>query len=188
MHIRWHMLFGLILLCLGVFFLLDGIFGWRFDFSDFLRFFWPVMLILIGIYLLRRRTRSRYFPEGTAFNTRMFGDVHLNAADLGPNGLDTDIGIGDVRLDLTGNNLPDKEHRIQINAGIGDITVVLSPDIPVSARGGAGIGSINILGKTGGSLGGSVFFESEQYHSASCRLSVDLKAGIGDISVVRAEK
>jgi hypothetical protein len=182
------MLFGLILLCLGVFFLLNGIFDWRFDFGDFLRFGWPVGLILIGIYLLRRRARSRYFPEGAAFNTRMFGDVHLNSSDLGPNGLDTEIGIGDIRLDLAGSGLPEKEHRIRIGTGIGDVTVIIPPDIPVSARGSAGIGSVNLLGKTDGSLGPHVSFQSEHYQSAGRKLSIDLKAGIGDIAVARAEK
>ncbi|MCP4712820.1 MAG: cell wall-active antibiotics response protein [Planctomycetes bacterium] len=187
MRSKWNLLFGLLIILVGIFFLLNGIFGWRYDFGDFLGFLWPIALIVLGIYLLRRQTGGRDLPEGAQFCTRVFGDLKLDGSDLSPEGLATEMGIGDIQLDLAASSLAEKEHRIQIRVGIGDINIIIPQGIPVKAHSSAGIGSVNLLGKKGGWMGSNVHFESEQYRSSRRRLFIETKSGIGDIVLTRSE-
>jgi len=187
MRLRWNLLFGLILILVGGFFLFDGIFHWRVDFGDFLGFLWPVVLIFLGIYLLLQRSLWGRCWGSAESCTRAFGDMKLDAAALDAKGLNAEIGVGDILLDLTKSTLPEKELRILLHTGVGDIKMIVPPDTPVSARGSTGIGSVDILGKTSGGMGSTVFFESEHYRDARRKLSVEIKTGIGDIHLARSE-
>ena len=187
MRSKWNVMIGLCLIALGGFFLLNAVFNWRYDFGDFLAHFWPVVLIVLGIYLFRRSWRERQLPAGAQQYTKIFGDIKIDETNLGPGGLDAELGIGDVHINLSRTNIPDGEHLLRIQLGIGDIKIIVPREMPIAAGAGIGIGSINLLDKTGSGLGRQLSFESEQYHSARRKLKIDAKAGIGDIILTRSE-
>lgn len=48
-----HLIIGVIILVLGIFFLLNSLGAISFSFGDFLNILWPIVVILIGIRILR---------------------------------------------------------------------------------------------------------------------------------------
>lgn len=187
MRMKWNIVVGLLLIALGAFFFLDGVFGWRANFGDFLEFSWPFVLILLGAYLLRRSWRARRHSSDDRLWTKVFGDITIEEDELGPGGIDTELGIGDIRINLTRSSIPDGEHRLRVLAGIGDVTIIIPQGIPVAARGSAGIGKVILFDKTNDGLGARLAFESKQYREARRKLLIEVKAGIGDIVLTRSE-
>jgi predicted membrane protein len=187
MRLKWNIIFGLLLIALGAFFLLNEVFDWRADFGDIIGFFWPVALIILGVYLFRRSWREREIPTGASRCTKIFGDIKIEETNLGPGGIDAELGIGDVHLNFSRTSIPDGEHHIHVRLGIGDIKIIIPQGMSVSTRGSAGIGTVNLFDKTDSGLGVRLFFESEQYREARRKLLINTKVGIGDIALVRSE-
>ncbi len=187
MRLKWNIIFGLLLIALGAFFLLNEVFDWRADFGEIIGFFWPVALIILGVYLFRRSWRERELSTGARQYTKIFGDIKVEDTDLGPGGIDAELGIGDVRLNFSRTSIPDGEHHIHVRLGIGDIKIIVPQGIPISTRSSAGIGTVNLFDKTDSGLGVRLSFESEQYREARRKLLIDTKVGIGDIALVRSE-
>jgi lia operon protein LiaF len=184
---KWGLVFGLFLILAGIFIFLLKIFDWDVELHDILATLWPVALILLGAYLLWRNSRRRRRVPGRQSFFKVFGDLEIDGSQVEPEGLQAELGLGDIRIDLSHPSLAEKEHRITARIGIGDIKILVPLGIPVRARGYAIIGDVHLLSKTGSGLGSQVFFESEDYHSARRKISIDVHAGIGDIRVIRAE-
>ena len=149
--------------------------------------FWPVLLIVLGAYLLWRESRRRRLVPGGQSFFKVLGDLNIDGSQIGPDGLEAELGLGDLRIDLSRTSLAEKEHHISARIGIGDIKIIVPAGIPVRARGSIAIGDVQMLSKTGSGLGSQVFFESEDYRSARRKISINARAGIGDIKVIRAE-
>ena len=94
MRSRWNLLFGLLLILIGGFYLFNGIFGWRVDFGDLLWHIWPLALILLGVYLLLRRARERQNADGDRYAKQVFGDLKLDASDLNHDRLAAELALG----------------------------------------------------------------------------------------------
>lgn len=94
---------------------------------------------------------------------------------------------GSLEVNLTDVGFP--EGTIEVKASIenGALTVVVPRGVAVRAHAEVGNGALSILGSdvTGENLDRE--YESEGYNQADSRLSLDLSAGTGVISVVREE-
>jgi predicted membrane protein len=187
MHSKWRMGFALVLILSGAFLLFTEIFRWRIDLEDVVDTLWPTVLIVIGGYLIWRQWRWRHRKPGARVFNKAFGDLDFSGSDFEVDGLDAGLGFGDLRIDLTQADFSEKEHRVHAHVGIGDIKVILPQDIPVRAHGNSGIGDIHLMEKTAGGLGSAATLESEGYRDATRKIYLKTSAGIGDITVTRAE-
>jgi phage shock protein PspC (stress-responsive transcriptional regulator) len=98
-------------------------------------------------------------------------------------------GIGDMRLDLSGVDVSDLDQAIHtiIDAGVGDVDIVVPRDADVSVNIDSGIGSVEVFDQGGRSDG---FFEGEGSGSwvgdDEPEIVLTVNAGIGDVEVSRA--
>lgn len=86
-------------------------------------------------------------------------------------------GIGDLDLDLSNLQPLDTEHEIEINSGIGEISVILPDDVPVSLTCTTGVGSSNCED-----------FDVEAHNEGleSPELKLLVTSGIGDVNIENA--
>jgi len=178
---KWRMAFGLLLVFFGAFFLLVGVFDWRFNLGDVIEMFWPLALIAIGIYLLGRH--RRWHRPGRHTFSKAFGDLDLGGSDLEPDGINADLGFGDIRIDLTQATFAEKENRVYAQLGIGDIKIIVPEDLPLRAKGNVGVGDVHLLSKTSHGLGCQVTYESKDYRNERRKVYIKASVGIGDIIV-----
>lgn len=176
---------GGLIIALGIIFLIDSLFD--FNFWNFIWKLWPVVLILLGIYILMNQGRfSGEFKSGeVSSDSRLFGDMDISLS--GKEILDHHYStlIGDMKLDLTGAVIKSGETKISVSSLIGDVRIKIPEGIPVKLSSQLIIGDIrfNDLKRDG-------FFQrldhvDDNYESAENRLFLSVSGIIGDLDINR---
>jgi phage shock protein PspC (stress-responsive transcriptional regulator) len=107
-----------------------------------------------------------------------------SAAQIDP---DYRIGVGSLRLDLTGVDLSEQLVRTRLSAGVGDIEVIVPHDADVSVEGRAGIGSVELFGvETSGTSATRSTVDRGPSGDGRIDLALDLDINIGKVEVSRA--
>ena len=183
----WTIVFGIVLILIGILALLDSL-----EFISFwsaLGKLWPLILIGLGIWLLVKR-RNLYWDEKVEIKegkkySKAFGDLKIDASGMDPHGMDVEMGFGDLEVNLTKANFSDRENVIHLALGFGDIKVWIPFEVKVKSSASCGAGNIDLLGKTADGLGRSVNHQDEDYDSVQKRLKIFAKIGFGDIKISR---
>ncbi|MEX2104144.1 MAG: cell wall-active antibiotics response protein LiaF, partial [Bacilli bacterium] len=79
----------------------------------------------------------------------------------------------------------EKEVTIIISGWIGEVDIVLPPDLPVSINASIRIGSMKILGHGLDGVKREFINVTEGYESATKRLNLIIRFGIGEVNVTR---
>lgn len=97
------------------------------------------------------------------------------------------LETGSLEVNLEDVQFPEDTTDLKASIENGALTVVVPKDVAVQAHAEVGDGALSILGsgQTGENLDRQ--YESEGYDQADRRLSLDLSAGTGVITVVRPE-
>jgi hypothetical protein len=161
----------------------------------------PIALVVLGgaLLLAARRERPRGLIAAGLVLTVL--SAASSAGDIGVGGVGErayrptslagleevpDLGVGELRLDLRRLS-PSVAGRageeIDVSVGIGELRVVLPPDLPVQIQASAGIGEVQL---PDGSEGG--FAAEAQFPDGvppGDRLHLELSVGIGQVTVER---
>jgi lia operon protein LiaF len=184
---RWFL--GILLILLG-FTILGNNVGW-FDFSlgEFVRKFWPLILIALGLEQILSHSRKRCWSEdkwtdfcGEKFS-RTVGDLHLRPVSIDTGGLEADQGAGDITIDLSSSVLHEGENVVHCNLGMGDLEIIVPANVPLKASCTAGIGDIHILGRRSDGFGANLEHQDPDYSNADKKICLVAKVGLGDIRV-----
>jgi hypothetical protein len=105
------------------------------------------------------------------------GESNLDLDSLTLTGVDLQMGAGKTTVDLTGDYAQSFDASIQ--GGVGEATVLLPSDVGVKAKAEGGLGKINAEGlkRVGDSYVNNTYGESDT------NLSVDVKGGVGEITL-----
>ena len=91
--------------------------------------------------------------------------------------------IGDIRLDLSQVQLEDGETPFELNALIGDITVLVPTDLPVSVVAEVTVGDIRVFRQRADGLGRRLTYQSPGYETATRKVRIMAHLLVGDITV-----
>jgi predicted membrane protein len=91
--------------------------------------------------------------------------------------------IGDIRLDLSQVQLEDGETPFELNALIGDITVLVPADLPVSVAAEVTVGDIRVFRQSADGLGRRLTYQSPGYDAAPRKVRIMAHLLVGDITV-----
>ena len=106
------------------------------------------------------------------------GQARLDLGSLDLRGVELEMGVGQMDVDLRG--APKHSYNVGIHGGIGQATVRLLADTPVYVEAHGGIGSIQVRGlqQEDG------HWVSPSYDRASNKIRIEINGGIGEIKVV----
>jgi len=109
------------------------------------------------------------------------GEGYLELGSLSLTELDVDMGVGDITVDLVGDWKNDLD--ASIDGGVGEITLLLPPDVGIRIDATRGIGAINAYGlkREGSAYVNDAYGESE----VTLRINVDL--GVGKVNLELGE-
>ncbi len=186
---------GLIIICLGVLFLLNN-FG-TLDFGDFVRHYWPVILILIGLRLILgfgHRERSQLTAEtpfvgGSSFSfdsldeSRTFGDLNLRVDSHNFKGGTISNSIGSTHIDLSTVALAEGQQELTVTGFIGDINLIAPKQVPFAIDASTSLGGLTLFNSKDDGIGVNRTFQSEDYAAATTRLNIWLSITIGEVKV-----
>ncbi|HZX10044.1 MAG TPA: toast rack family protein [Acidobacteriota bacterium] len=105
------------------------------------------------------------------------GEGDLNFEDIDLRSLEVDMGVGDIKVDISGTYQHDM--NVYIDGGVGAITLYLPRDIGVMVKADKGIGSISSRDfiKKGDTLVNEIYGETD------VEIKVNIDTGIGSISL-----
>ena len=97
------------------------------------------------------------------------------------------LETGSLEINLTDVEFPEGTTEVKASIENGALTVVVPRGVAVRAHAEVGNGALSILGSDVSGENLDREYESEGFNQAGSRLSLDLSAGTGVISVVREE-
>ncbi len=181
---RWNsgeVFFALVLIGIGALLLLGnlGLFALNPN------LFWPIILILFGLWLIWQA-----FVPGARYRGGAITGLGEFAPDLSGKEIRRENyshGFGDFDLDLTRAVLRDGENVVRASHGLGDLTVRVPRELAVRVHASAGMGEANVFGQHSGGFGPTLTFQSDDYASATRKLDLEASVGLGAVKVVRSQ-
>ena len=168
------LIFGGLLILIGVMILAGSIFD-----VNMWSFFWPILLILLGLWILvRPRLVGPRGPVEFLFfnNLRRKGVWQVKNEEIWS-------FLGDVFLDLTGAEIPAGETVYRIYGFIGDVDLIVPQGVGVSVSSAAFINEVRVLGRKQSSILLPVDIASEDYETAERKIRLDVAFFISDVKI-----
>jgi lia operon protein LiaF len=163
--------------------------------------FWAVVILAVGLEALtRRRPRSWRRDASWSFDAGGTHGFHIGDLDVGGTTVETGgvkgesgesgprqhtLLIGDIRLDLSDQYLPNDETRYDLSGLIGDITVLVPHDLPVQVTAEVQVGDIRLFGQKASGFGRQLSYRSPGYDESVRKVLIDAHLWVGDIRVER---
>lgn len=174
MRNRNQLILGLGMILLGAIYLAANLLQ-----IDLGRIFWPLILILIGVWmLLRPRAAMGNWIRGVSF----VGDVSRHGAWQV---VDQDIRafVGDVDLDFSHAEVPDGETHFRIQSFVGDVDLIVPAGIGVSISTSGVVSEVRFFGRKQTSVFRPVSMQTDGYAGAEKRIGLTLDCFVSDVSV-----
>ncbi len=178
----WRTIVGAALLLLGVLLLLSALNIIRS--SAAWGIFWAIVLISLGLLLIRGHFHFHSTVSGQPLPA--VGEVRVGDTEWDLKDMETGLGAGQFRLDLTRARIPSGESRIKIKVGVGQAEVLVPVGLAVTVQAEVGAGSINIFGEKAEGLGRQSTHVTPDYAAAEKKVRIDISLMVGEALVCRA--
>jgi lia operon protein LiaF len=174
------------ILVLGIILLLNNIFP-RLRLWYIIGNLWPLLLILLGIYIIAGNRRFRGYGRVTEEFTdnRLIGDMRLDFDGKGIGDVSVSHIIGDLSIDLTGAQLKPGVNHLDASIVIGDATILVPARFPLKISARILIGDIRFGGRREGGIMPRIEHTDDNYETSESRLLVTIGGVIGDLTLQR---
>lgn len=182
---------GLLIIFLGVIFLLDNLNVW--DVGEVIATFWPLSMIAIGFWMLRRKSRgkgsNRVLSVGNnsaatnGTNDRFIGDIERQFETDEFDGDHYSTIIGDIRLDLRDVRFEQHDYALRTFSVFGDVEIMLPEKLGLQVRVHSGFGDSSILGEKHSDIFRTIEWVSPDYNKAKNRLTLVIRNIVGDVRI-----
>ena len=177
MRLQGQVLFGILIIIIGLAFLLGNVF--QIDVGELC---FPTGLILLGVWLL---LRPKLVGPDTALRMRIFGPIRRSGTwSVG----DEEIWlfIGDVRLDMTQADLAAGEAHIRVFSFISNVRLQVPEGVAVSLSSMAFINDVRLFSKRRSGFLIPVHLSSDDYEAAERKVHLETMAFISDMRANQA--
>jgi hypothetical protein len=182
---RGDIFFGLIIIILGVIFLLQNIYP-DFHFWHFIGKFWPVLLIILGIYIVvNRNYHHRHFHFHPDVHGKFVGDTRLDFSGKEIGEANASQVIGDLTIDLRNSRLKPGVNHLNISAVIGDTDIFVPTTFPLKFSGRTVLGDLRFDRSTDEGLSPKIEHVDDNYESSESKLFITFSGTIGDMTLQR---
>jgi hypothetical protein len=95
------------------------------------------------------------------------------------------LAVGTLTVDLGGLQVPDGTTTVRARVGLGELVVKAPAGVAVRVDGRSGVGQVRGLDREENGLGNRLDARSDDFDTATRRLLLELRAGVGEIRVER---
>ena len=174
MRNRGQLVFGAVLVALGLLSLLSTVFQ-----IDFGALCWPVLLIGVGVWLV---LRPRLINPESGTDVLLIGDRRRRGAWT-VRDEELWLGVGNIELDMTQATIPPGETTLRIYSFVGDVDIFVPRVVGVIVQVNGFVIDSDLLGRDYDSFLTPVSVSSENYAAAECRLRVEMTSFVADLKV-----
>ena len=114
---------------------------------------------------------------------KFIGDMFIDCRNIDLHNVEVSTFLGDNEIKLHGGRLGPGLNRLVVSGFIGDVRILVPPDMPVLCTSSSFIGDVELLGKRSSGLGNTIDCCSETYESAESKLYIAVNHFIGDVRV-----
>lgn len=178
---RGNLISGGVLLVVGLVLLGRNMGFLDFDMADFWKIFWPVVLILAGISLVKgplSKGKNNIAFLGGVDRTK--GKWKLESANYW-------AFLGGIDLDLRRAEIEEKEYLLSCTAVMGGIDIIVPPNLTVVCDGTAILGGVEFMGEGSGGIIGSSSFRQEGREDGGALVIIYGRAFMGGVEVTVKE-
>ena len=186
---------GIILVIIGVLFILDNL--QVIQFGDFIRTFWPALLILWGFRVLTRRgtnPSSRVRPDHNDDSrenvpadrinySSIMRDVRLRVSSKAFRGGVISTVFGSADIDLSDVGLAQGENTLKVSGVFGGALISLPRGIPVSFSSSTLFGTVQFNDERRGGFSAGIDYVSPGYAAGPARVRIEASEVFGDIVI-----
>ncbi|MBI2936344.1 MAG: cell wall-active antibiotics response protein [Chloroflexi bacterium] len=175
----WLELAAVFLVVMGVLLLLNTLGVLGISIGDVFGGAFAVLLVLLGLFLLRRSRR----PLKEPFRDQFLGTMSVKEEGWGVGDHTFQMGFGEIKVDLTKTAAWEGEHSLHLAGIVGHIQCIVPREVPISAETHVLIGSSDVLGRKAEGFLRSVAYIAPGYATATRKLAVDASMVMGEISI-----
>jgi len=209
----FHLPVGLIIALIGWNFLAKNLGFNAINLGSIWNFFWPLLLILIGLKILFRNNKKpfieviadqekvynyeeyvtgknedRYVDDQLRKKRKVYKSSIIGDLTMGKEISDIDElhlwhGIGDIDIDLSKAILSDGEIQISVAGWIGDVDIFVPKELPVQIITSVSIGESQIFDQLEGGLKKNSYYKSFGYDEAYRKVLIKIDLKIGDVRI-----
>jgi predicted membrane protein len=143
---------------------------------------WPTALILLGVWFL---VRPHLISRDTAFRVALFGPIRQDGA-WQVTDQEIWLFVGDVRLDLSQAEVPERETRIRIFGLVSDVRLTVPDDVGVSVSSLAVVSEFRLLGEKREQLLTPLTASSPSYDAAGRKIRIETLGLVSEVKVEQA--
>jgi lia operon protein LiaF len=174
MRNRGQLVFGAVLVALGLMSLLSTVF--RIDFGALC---WPILLIAIGVWLV---LRPRLASPDSGTEVLLIGD-RRRRGEWTVRNEEFWLGVGDVELDMTQAVIPPGETVIRFYSFVSDVDIFVPRAVGVAIHVNGFVIDSDLLGQDYDSFLSPVSVSSDNYTAAESRLRFEMTSFVADLKV-----
>lgn len=180
-----NIIFGFLIILLGILLLLDNLN--ILDFYNVIFTYWPVLLIVIGIYYLLKNYKiaekhTETSPDLVQYSS-VFNDFKLEINSKNFKGGTISTVFGDIILDISQAEIADGKHILKLNSVIGDLIVKVPENYNIGFKSSTLIGSLKIFDKSSNGLLKSLYLEKNLSPNLNKKFYVITSQLIGDLKI-----
>ncbi|HOD65305.1 MAG TPA: cell wall-active antibiotics response protein LiaF [candidate division Zixibacteria bacterium] len=121
--------------------------------------------------------------DGKLRYSKLIGDLTVDLRDRAVQHVEVSMGIGDLEIRVHGARLEGGLCRMIVSGFVGDIRILLPPDMAVLAHCSNFIGDIDLLGRRVSGFSSNLDAQTANYAAAERRLYIAANSFLGDIKV-----
>ena len=186
---------GLVLLLLGLLFLLKNINVVDVGISEIIRTYWPLVLIVLGIEVIRisRKIRGKFRwlkeetePEverGDIKISRKLGscDFDFKGKELGSGKIE--LALGEMKIDIQDAIIPEGNNILKILSKMGSVKIKASKKQPLMIKTVALMGDVKIFENHESGLSPEVEYKSDTFETSPSKLTLVIRQLMGEVIV-----
>ncbi len=174
MRNRSQVIFGAVLIGLGVISLLSSLFN-----IDLWALCFPTALVLAGVWLV---FRPRQFPSPGHGELLLLGDLRRRG-NWQVRDSEYWVGVGDIDLDMVHADLPPGETRLRVYGFVGEIEVLLPQGVGLSVDASGVVSNLEIAGRKEENIFSPTQYTSPDYAAAERKLKIEATAFVTELKV-----
>ena len=175
MHNRGQLVFGVILLTLGVLFLIGAVFQ-----INIWEICWPLGFIVVGVWLV---ARPNLISREKGIEVVLLGELQRRGLWTLRNE-EIWLGVGDVNLDLTQAVIPEGETKLNLYGFVGDVDMLIPKTVGAAIRLNGVIIDSELLGHEMDAFLAPVEQTSANYATAPQKVMIEMWGFVVDIKVL----
>ena len=115
--------------------------------------------------------------------SKVLGDMYVDCKGINLQNIVISMGVGDIELKLHGGVLEPGLNRMIVTGFVGDIRILIPPDMPVFVHSSCLIGDIYLFGNTTSGFSNDLDGQTAGYNTSENKLYIAINHFIGDIKV-----